>query len=175
MVISKRKIVVIFKQGGLYNMEHKMRRANKQMTEEAVQKLLEESLYGVLATVSEDNEPYAVPMNYVYLENKIYMHGAHEGHKISNMSANEKACFTIVGKTELLAQQFNIAYESVVAFGTLEIVQDTKEKEKGLMALVEKYSLPFKKEGQEYIKNAFDKVAVYKFCITNATGKHYVK
>ena len=67
-------------------MFRKMRR-NKQLLplEECVE-ILNRGTSGVLAVTGDDDYPYAVPLSYVYYDNKIYFHGAKTGHKLDAVS-----------------------------------------------------------------------------------------
>lgn len=84
-----------------------MRRKDRQAGEEDILRILKENVYGVLSTISEDGWPYGVPVSYVYEDGKIYFHSATMGHKVDNLAHSEKASFCVVGKTELLPEQFS--------------------------------------------------------------------
>ncbi len=64
-------------------MFREMRRKKKEMDRSLAESLLEKSRRGVLAVNGDEGYPYAIPVNYYYdRENqKIYFHGAREGHK----------------------------------------------------------------------------------------------
>ncbi|MFP4661591.1 MAG: pyridoxamine 5'-phosphate oxidase family protein [Halanaerobiales bacterium] len=147
-----------------------MRRKEKEASNETVEKIMTEGEYGILATVGEDNYPYTTPINYVYSDGAIYLHGALEGHKYDNIKHNNKVSFCVVGRTNLLPGKFTSEYESVVIFGRAEFPTG-QEKTKGLKALLEKYSPDFMQEGLEYIDRALDKTAVIKITIDHITGK----
>ncbi|MDD3365253.1 MAG: pyridoxamine 5'-phosphate oxidase family protein [Syntrophomonas sp.] len=152
-----------------------MVKVERQMEREESWSLLENGLYGVLSTVDNNGQPYGVPLNYILNENNIYFHCALEGHKLENIKYNDKVSFTVVGDIEILASKFSIAYESVILFGIISMVEDEKEKGLALMNLVRKYSSEFVAEGELYIKNAINKCAVFKIEIQSWTGKHRLK
>ena len=52
-----------------------MRRKDKLMAAAEVEDVLKDTEYGILGTYGENGYPYAVPVNYVYKDNKIYLHG----------------------------------------------------------------------------------------------------
>ncbi len=147
-----------------------MRRKEKELAKEVVEKILIEGEYGVLATIGENNYPYTTPLNYVYHNNAIYLHGALEGHKVDNIQYNNKVSFSVVGKVNLLPGKFTSEYESVVIFGTAEFPKG-EEKSIGLKAFIEKYSPDFIQEGMKYIDRALDKTIVIKINIEHITGK----
>lgn len=61
-------------------------------------KLLHEARRGVLAVNGDGGYPYAVPVNYLYDEEKqeIIFHGAKVGHKVDSLKKCDKVCFTVV-------------------------------------------------------------------------------
>ena len=148
---------------------HEMRRIDRQLTTEEAKIILENGEYGVLSTVDENGIPYGVPISYAYADNTIYFHCASGvGHKVANIEYQPKVCFTVVGNTEVLPQNFSTKYESVVAFGTARLAQD---KHIGLTLLQKKYSPDFAEKGKEYIESALEKTAVYEIEIEDLKGK----
>ena len=149
-----------------------MRRKDRQMLDVDALHILKKCEYGMLATSDVQNLPYVVPMSYVYVDNCIYLHCATAGQKLDNIIANPKVSFCVVGDTKVIPESFGTAFESVILFGTAVIVEDMQEKLKGLRALVEKYSLEFKVQGEEYIKKDSNLTRVIKINIEHITGKH---
>ena len=76
-----------------------MRRANREIPEEAAKHLLKQSRRGVLAVNGDDGYPYAVPINYLYDEETqvIIFHGSKVGHKVDALKRSDKVCFTVIG------------------------------------------------------------------------------
>lgn len=147
-----------------------MRRKDKAMEQEAVSRLLKEAEYGILATSGEDGYPYGVPMNFVYEDGKVYFHGTiANGHRNQNIASNPKACFTVVRNTEVLPEQFNTKFESVILFGTIR--EEKEKKEEILKKIITKYSSSFMERGMEYIAKAFDKVMTYEMTVESMSGK----
>ncbi len=152
-------------------MDKEMRRKEKAMPAEESMEVLEKAEYGVLCTVSADNTPYGVPMNFANLDNAIYFHCAKEGHRIENIQNNSSVCLNVVDSVQLMPEKFNTQYRSVTVFGTISIVTDPEEKKKGIVAIAEKLSPEYPKEGMEYIESAFDKMHVLKMDISKISGK----
>ncbi|SHE79485.1 pyridoxamine 5'-phosphate oxidase family protein [Alkalibacter saccharofermentans] len=151
-------------------MFREMRKKERQMPLSECKKLLNESEYGFLAMTGEDGYPYSIALNYIYLDDKIYFHSALEGHKIDNLDYNDKVCFSIVGKTAVVENRFSRSYESIVVFGRAAQV-DENEKTEIMIKLVEKYSPEKIDKGIGYIKEAKDKIKVYKIKIDHMSGK----
>jgi len=147
-----------------------MRRIERQIEESSAYELLEKCEYGVLSLV-DTHTPYAIPVSYAYCEKTIYIHGALKGTKIDVIKKNPQASFVVVGKTTILPSQFSTEYESVIINGTISVVNDEKERRKGLQALAQKYSPSFICESEAYIDRLFDKTAVIALVIQSITGK----
>lgn len=153
-------------------MNNKMRRADRQLTDEETLRLFREAEYGVLSVIDENNMPYGVPMSFALCENSIYFHcSAAGGKKISSIRHSRNASFTVIDHTQLLPQKFATLYMSAIAYGTIDIVQDEAEKRKGIEIILHKYSPDFIEKGMTYIDNAIDKIYVLKLEIEKMTGK----
>jgi nitroimidazol reductase NimA-like FMN-containing flavoprotein (pyridoxamine 5'-phosphate oxidase superfamily) len=148
----------------------KMRRNDRQCTEECAVAILEKCEYGVLSTVSQDGYPYGVPLSYVYKNSCICFHSATTGHKLDNIANNAKASFCVVGNTNVLPDKFTTRYESVVIFGQASKVTG-EEKRDALLALITKYSPAYLEKGKEYIENSGENTVVMKIAIEQITGK----
>lgn len=153
-----------------------MRRVDRQLSYEQGLEIIKNGEYGVLATVSTEGQPYGVPINYVYIDGKIYMHCTKEGGlKIDNIRANNKVCFTVVGGTEVMPEKFGTKYSSAICFGTIRIIEEREEKRKGIEGIMMKYSSGFKEAGMKYIEGAIDTIYILEMDIDSLTGKARVK
>lgn len=147
-----------------------MRRKDRLIPEADAFSLLEKCEYGIISTVSADNNAYGFPVNYALLNKAIYFHCATEGKKIDNITANPRVSFCVVGQTEILQQEFSTKYESCIVDGYASEVFAT-EKKSALEALVRKYSPDFIPEGVLYIEKLKDKTRVFKITIDKISGK----
>ena len=116
-----------------------MRRNEFEMTAAEAASILRRAEYGVLSTISADNTPYGVPMNYVFEDGEILLHCALDGHKIDNMRNNERVCFTVVGKAILIPERSVTAYESVIVFGKASIISSDDEKREILAKFIRRF------------------------------------
>ena len=106
-----------------------MRRADRQLDENEIQRILQDNTYGVLSTIGTDGFPYGIPLTYIYEDERIYFHSAPEGHKLDNIDYCNKTSFCVIGNTELLPEQSSTKYECVIAFGDIqELVAAQKKK-----------------------------------------------
>ena len=147
-----------------------LRRKDRAVTEEDARILLRKADYGVLSTVDENGKPYGVPLNFCMIDKCLYFHSAVEGHKIDNIRQNISVSFCVVGKTELIPEQFGTKYESVIVSGEIEEVFDA-DKQLGLEGLLYKYSAEFFDKGLKYIESLREKTRVFKLTIHFLTGK----
>lgn len=153
-------------------MEREMRRKDRLISREECEKALQEAEYGSLATISADGTPYITPLNFVYKDGALYFHCAkNAGHKMENIAANNKACFSVVDSVNLIPEKFATTYRSVTIFGTVSVVEDPAEKRASIEALAEKLSPDFHEEGIKYINAAIDDINMLKFEIDHMTGK----
>ncbi len=151
-------------------MHTNIRRKDRAISEQETLSILENAEYGVLSTVSENGEPYGIPLNFCVNGKSIYFHCATEGRKLDNLSYNKNVSFCVVGETQVMSAKFGTKYESAIVFGTAAAVDDV-EKQIALEGLLAKYSQNFMKEGLKYIENLFDKTKVYRIDIQSVTGK----
>jgi len=98
----------------------------KELAPERVDEILRDTEWGVLATVSEDGEPYAIPIGFAWDEEKgeLILHTSPRGVKIGNINRDNRVCFTIVGSHKLITDKFSANFESLVIFGRIEKILD---------------------------------------------------
>ena len=117
-----------------------MRRKDRQLTNTETYSILENGEYGILSTVSSNNVPYGVPVNFCVMNQCIYFHCALEGRKIDNMMNKPSVSFCVVGKTEVLPDKFGTKYESCIVQGSASEALG-EEKQLALEGLIHKYSI----------------------------------
>lgn len=93
----------------------------------------------VLACLGDDDYPYAVPLSYVYYNDKIYFHSAERGHKLDAILKFPKVSFAVVDEDTIVSEEYTSYFRSAVAFGKTRIVEG-EERLKSFKALVGKYS-----------------------------------
>ena len=153
-------------------MHKEMRRKDRLLTDEESRVILEKGEYGILATVTADNEPYGVPISYVLMDNAIYIHCAMDGEKIDNIAHNPIVSFTVVGFVEPVGGQPGLStyYESCIVFGKVREVSNAKEKNDALMALTIKYLPEYKHLYDVEIKKV-NTTKVFAIPLDRITGK----
>ena len=106
-----------------------MRRFKQALEQEECMRILREGSYGVLSLIGDGGYPYGVPLNYFYANNRIYFHGAKEGHKIDAMKGDARASFCVVEKSDVVPERFLTHFRSVIAFGKMSIASDEEARE----------------------------------------------
>jgi nitroimidazol reductase NimA-like FMN-containing flavoprotein (pyridoxamine 5'-phosphate oxidase superfamily) len=156
-----------------------LRRTDRAMPEAEMRALLHGEGYGVLAT-SHDGQPYATPVNYVYIEEDqvLYFHGAHAGRVRANIALNPRVCFNVSQMGALVPGEkssgFGVDYRSVTVFGAAEKLADEDKITAVLLALMQKY-FPDHQPGKDYPVPAGDEIkrtAVYRITIEEWSGKY---
>ena len=147
-----------------------LRRKDRAIMEEEAMALLSSAEYGVLSTVSDNGQPYGVPLNFCVIGRCIYFHCAIEGRKINNIKHNNSVSFCTVGNTEILPDQFGTKYESAIVSGEIEEVFDDN-KQIALEGLLHKYSSGFFDKGLKYIEALGEKTRAFKITIRSLSGK----
>lgn len=151
-------------------------RRNKQIlsTEESIA-VLKEGTAGVLAVSGDDGYPYAVPVSYVYEDNKIYFHSAKTGHKLDGIARNNKVSFCVINKDQIVPEEYTTYFRSVIAFGKARLLEDETEKRAALEKLALRYS-PEQKDGiADEINGSFKQVAMVEIEIEHLSGKEAIE
>lgn len=151
-------------------MHHQLRKQQRAIAEAEARELLQRGEYGILSTCGPDGQPYGIPLSYCLLNGAIYFHCAVAGHKMDNLGADPRVSFCVVGKTEVLPEQFATRYESVIVFGRAAEVFEA-EKQLALEGLVSKYSSEYRQEGLKYIGAQAGQARVFRVSIAKISGK----
>ena len=117
-------------------------------SKEKVIEFLSSQQTGRIASIDENGFPQIIPMNFVFINDVIYMHSHVRGEKLDNIRRNQKVGFEVDKNLEFLPSYFtdptyaefaDTLYISVVMKGNASIVLDKEEKTIALNGLMEKY------------------------------------
>jgi nitroimidazol reductase NimA-like FMN-containing flavoprotein (pyridoxamine 5'-phosphate oxidase superfamily) len=153
-----------------------LRRTDKAMSEGRARETLRDGFAGRLATVGADGWPYVIPLLYVCMDGQIYVHNAEaRGHLRRNVEHEPRVCFEVDEPGPVFAYgrfecDTSVAYRSVVAFGSIRIVQDGDEKTRFCLELMRKYGDPAWSRPPGFFPR-LDEIAVYAIAIERLTGK----
>lgn len=117
-----------------------MRRNRQELSSAACTAILERATAGVLAVAGDEGYPYAVPLSFVYHENKIYFHCATSGHKLDAITRCDKVSFCVIGQDQVMPQEYTTYFQSVIAFGRARILTDPAEAQAAITLLAQKYA-----------------------------------
>ena len=120
-------------------MKYEMRRAKQRLSPEESLDILNKGSSGVLA-LWDGEEPYAVPLSYVYHGGKLYFHCARAGRKLEAIKVCPRASFCVVAADDVIPEKYTTAYRSVIVSGPLRILTDEAEMVPALHLLAEKYN-----------------------------------
>lgn len=152
-------------------MFREMRRNKQMLSNEECIDILHTSASGVLAVSGDDDYPYAVPLNYVYRNNRIYFHGAKVGHKLDGIRRNEKVSFCIIDKDDVIQEKLTTYFRSVIVFGKARILEKKDEKWRALEILSLKYSPDNKENIHMELEKSLDFTSIIEIQIELISGK----
>lgn len=104
-----------------------MRRSRQQLDHAETVKILQSGTTGVLGLTGDGGYPYAVPINYVYEDGKIYFHGAKSGHKYDSIKKQDKVSLCVIEKEDIIKEELTTYFRSVILFGRARILETDEE------------------------------------------------
>ena len=160
----------------------KMRRAAQELDHEACLEMIQRATSGVLSVIGDEGYPYGVPLSFVYVDGKagsggtFYFHCAKTGHKIDALRACDKACFTIIDRDDVVADEFTTYFKSVIAFGHVRILETREEIMPAIRMLADRYSPDESDEKKSAeIDREFAGLAMLELTVEHMTGKEAVE
>jgi len=152
-------------------------------SKEKIIEFLSSQQTGRIASIDKNGFPQIVPMNFVFINDVIYLHSHIRGEKLDNIRRNKKVGFEVDKSLEFLPSYFSdptdasladTLYISVVIKGNASIVSDKEEKTNALNGLMKKYQ---PEGGYEPIKPDMDvlkEVEVIKIIPESLRGKYKI-
>ena len=147
-----------------------------------IQFLREEST-GRISSIDQDGFPQIIPMNFVFLNNSVYMHSHIKGEKIENIKHNSKVGFEVDRNLEFLPSYFSdpddasladTLYISIVIKGEASLVENNEEKVLALNGLMEKYQPEGQYKPMKEDMGVLDATAVIKIIPKEMNGKYKI-
>ena len=152
-------------------------------SKEKIIEFLSSQQTGRISSIDENGYPQIIPMNFVFINDVIYIHSHIKGEKLDNIRRNQKVGFEVDKSLEFLPSYFSdptdasladTLYISVVIKGNGSIVSDREEKTTALNGLIKKYQ---PEGGYEPIKPEMDvlnEVEVIKIVPESLRGKYKI-
>lgn len=121
--------------------------------------------------------PYVIPLNFGELwegeKLTLYFHGAKEGTKMERMNRDNRVSFCMYTEEELKLEapacKATMLFSSICGTGQLSVVEDPKEKLRGLECLMRHFDK--ETEQFEFNENVVNHTAVLKLDVVQVTGK----
>ena len=151
-------------------MFRKMRRLGQELSKEECIDILINEPRGVLALLGDDDYPYAIPMSHVYVDGKIYFHGAQKGHKIDAVNRHPKVSYCVMDEGVKAEGSWWYTFRSVIVFGKIRTLADRDEKIDKLTHLGDKF-FPTHEETIDEINRLLDRTEVFEITIEHMSGK----
>ena len=151
-------------------MFRQMRRVGHALFAEERDRVLTKAPRGVLAVHGEDGYPYAFPMDFLYLDGKLYFHCAKVGHKIDALAADDRVSFCVMDEGYRREGEWAFNIRSVVIFGRMAKVEDPDRARQIARQLGLKY-YPTAQAEEAELEKAMDRVQILELTIDHITGK----
>jgi nitroimidazol reductase NimA-like FMN-containing flavoprotein (pyridoxamine 5'-phosphate oxidase superfamily) len=133
-----------------------MRRSKQALSHEEMVDLLKTETRGVMSVQGDNGYPYGFPINHYYDEetNKIYIHGANFGHRVSAVKADPKVSYCVFGGEYQKEGDWAKYVKSVIIFGKAELIEDAEEIVRISRLICSKFPCT-----EEYIEHEIEKDA----------------
>ena len=131
---------------------------------------------GRLASVGPDGYPYCVPLLYLWMDGEIYVHNSRaRGHLRSNVDHEPRVCFEVDEAQKVFPYgrfecDTSVAFRSVIAFGTIRVVDDLDVKQRFFEALMGKYAASAWERPKGFFPR-IEQITLYAIAVERLTGK----
>ena len=148
-----------------------------------IKEFLNQEHVGRISSIDENGYPQIIPMNFVFLNDSVYMHSHIKGEKIDNINRNNRVGFEVDRELEFLPSYFedhkdaslaDTLYISVVIKGMALLVTDKEEKTLALNGLMKKYQPEGGYDPIQSSMRVLDAVAVIKVIPNVIYGKYKI-
>ena len=136
--------------------------------------VLRNAQVGRMATINQEGIPVIKPVNFLYLNGKIYVHSSRKGEKAEDIRRGSPVCFEVdepiayraAGEMGCKAGYY---YRSIIIKGEASFVEDHRKKIRILETMMEKYQ----PEGSDwkFEEEVLSKTALIEIQIKEMTGK----
>jgi nitroimidazol reductase NimA-like FMN-containing flavoprotein (pyridoxamine 5'-phosphate oxidase superfamily) len=124
--------------------------------------------------VDEAGRPYAVPVSFAVLSDRLCFHGG-QGRKSAALAAHPEACLVAVTPPDFLRGggpcADNFRYRSVLVEGRVDLLTDPEERVAALRAIVAKYDPAAAEE--EFAPATLERTRVYALSMERLSTKEH--
>ena len=157
------------------NKEKAMRHQDRELkNRETIEAMLKQAHVGRMATVNRRGVPVIKPVNFFYVDGRIYIHSSKKGEKIEDIRRGSPICFEVDEPIAYVAAKgsactSNYYYRSIIINGKARLMIHQDKKLRILERMMEKYQPEGGYEGipEEILK----KTAVIEISIKKMKGK----
>lgn len=149
---------------------------NRKLTLQAdIEAIIQKCEACTLSMVDTEGQPYAVPMNFGYKNQQLFLHSGPEGKKIELLKKNPQVCITFSTDHLLRYQNTEVAcsysmkYRSVMILGEIQFLEDITEKQAALDIIMGHYT----NNAFKYSEPALQNVCVMQVKINEINGRAY--
>lgn len=170
-----------------------MRRKDREMDANFAHEVIDRSPYGVLACVTAEGKPYAIPLSIARDGDRLLFHSATSGSKVDYLPDGQEVALTFVSYVKvpelfspeeldkvlnepgaaasLGSKVFTTEFESACVQGRIYEMTDPEEKMAGLRCICEKFTPDKMAYFELAANNALKITKVYQIQIESLTGK----
>ena len=153
-----------------------MRRFRQQLSPEECRAILSRGTSGVLAVTGDGGWPYAVPLSYAYRDGKLFFHCATSGHKLDALERDGRASFCIIDQDQVVPAEYTSYFRSVIAFGTLRVLEDAGEIRRVIEVLSDRYApLEPPERRDAVIDRELAALCILEMTVEHLTGKEAIE
>ena len=85
----------------------------------------------------------------MYADGKLYFHSAKAGNKIDAIRSCPKGSFCVIDQDHIVPEEYTTYFRSVIAFGTVRILEEDEEKRAAIEKLAVKYAPADSRENRD--------------------------
>jgi len=170
-----------------------MRRKDREMNSEFAREVIDRSQYGVLACVTPDGKPYAIPLSIARDGDRLFFHSATAGSKVDYLPDGKEVALTFVSHVQvpelfspeelakmanesgadskLGSKVFTTEFESACVQGRVYELTESADKIFGLRCISEKFTPDKMALFELAAESALKITKVYEIRIESLTGK----
>ena len=140
--------------------------------------MLKQSPVGRIATINRKGIPVVKPVNFLYLDGRVYFHSSQKGEKVSDIRRGSPVCFEVDEPIAYVAAsgvacESDYYYRSIIIKGVAALVSDREKKLRILEKMMEKYQ---PEGGYGRIpERILRKTALVEISVDQVTGKEKLK
>lgn len=94
----------------------------------------------IFVSFSGGDYPYVLPLNFVWLDGRIYLHCGFTGRKLDLLRQDGRVGFAAALDVTIVRERSTTWYKSVSGCGHIRVVEETEEKRRALDALSLRYA-----------------------------------